>query len=347
MQTGIHPKWVAGTAGGEYHSECPECGGTDRFYIQPNKQMRYCKGYFCCRQCGIAGDTIKLATKFLNLTFQQAIQEVGVVIPNSQRFSQSFTGSYSFKPTILYKPKIQWINQATEFVERAHKQLLDNNEILNYLHNRGIPFNIITKYKLGWTASYQFIDRSSWGLTEEYNQNGNMKKLFIPRGIVIPSIDKSGEIMRLKIRRSDWTKNDKLPKYMIISGSMNGLNILEGSKDNLIIVESELDAYLLNAISSDSATIVSVGGNIKNPDNVVDRLAKNANKLLINHDNDSGGKAMITKWRKLYSHAIPCPTPIGKDIGEAFALGFDVESWLMEMLKIRIINAQHKHQIIR
>lgn len=71
----------------------------------------------------------------MNLTFQQAIQEVGVVIPNSQRFLQTFTRSYSFKPTILYKPKIQWINQATEFVERAHKQLLDNNEILNYLHN--------------------------------------------------------------------------------------------------------------------------------------------------------------------------------------------------------------------
>lgn len=333
IQKGIHPKWVAGTAGGEYHSGCPECGGTDRFYIQPNRQMKYCRGYFCCRQCGMSGDTIQFAKHFLNLTFQQAVKEIGITISDSQRYLQALTQSYHFRPTVLYKPKMQWISCATEFVEEAHTQLLHNNEILNYLHNRGIPFNIITKYKLGWAASSQFIDRSLWGLSEEYNQSGNLKRLFLSRGIVIPSIDKSGEVIRLKIRRSDWAKNDKLPKYMIIPGSMNGLSILEGPTDNLIIVESELDAYLLHAISSDFATIVSVGGNIKNPDNVVDRLAKNTNKLLINHDNDSGGKAMLAKWRKLYSHAIPCPTPIGKDIGEAFAEGFDVKSWLMEILK--------------
>lgn len=64
MQRGIRPKWVAGTAGGEYHSECPECGGMDRFYIQPHKQMKNCKGYFCCRKCGTSGDAIQFARKF-------------------------------------------------------------------------------------------------------------------------------------------------------------------------------------------------------------------------------------------------------------------------------------------
>lgn len=332
-QRGIRPKWVAGTAGGEYHSECPECGGIDRFYIQPHKQMKNCKGYFCCRKCGTSGDAIEFARKFLNFTFQQAIQEIGAVIPDSHSFLQALTRSSAFKPAVLRKPKMQWLSQATEFVNESHRQLLNNHEILNYLYNRGIPLNSIIKYKLGWSDSDQFFERSTWGLSEEYNRRGNLKKLFIPRGIVIPSIDKSGEVIRLKIRRSSWTINDKLPKYMIIPGGMNGLSVLEGSKDSVIVVESELDAYLLHAISSDFATIVSVGGNIKTPDNVVDRLAKSTHKLLINYDNDSGGEAMLAKWKKLYSHAIPCPTPMGKDIGEAFAQGFDVKSWLMEILK--------------
>lgn len=330
MQRGIRPKWVASTAGGEYHSECPECGGTDRFYIQPNKQMKHCKGYFRCRKCGESGDTIQFARKFLNFTFQQAVQELGIDFTQSS--FRIWKPPCSFKPAILYKPDEKWIQESGKFVEKSHEQLLNTSEILNYLHRRGIPLTIITKYKLGWSHSYQFIERSTWGLSEEYNQSGNLKKLFLPRGIVIPSIDKSGQITRLKIRR-DWQEKDKLPKYMVISGSMNGLNILEGSKDILIVVESELDAYLIHAILSNLATVVSVGGNIKNPDNIVDRLAKNAKKLLINHDNDSGGKVMLAKWKKLYSHAIACPVSLGKDISEAFVKGFDIKSWLIEIIR--------------
>lgn len=330
MQRGIRPRWVAGTAGGEYHSECPECGGMDRFYIQPHKQMRNCKGYFCCRKCGASGDAIQFARKFLNFTFEQAVQELGVILTQSS--FQICKPAYSFKPAVLHKPGDAWIHAAENFVAKSHAQLLNTPEILKYLYDRGIPLSIITEYKIGWSNSYQFIERSVWGLREELNQNGKQKKLFIPRGIVIPSIDKSSQITRLKIRRLDWHENDKLPKYMVVSGSMNGLNVLEGSKDILIVVESELDAYLIHAILSDLATVIAVGGNIKNPDNVVDRLVKNAKKLLINHDNDSGGKAMLTKWQKLYAHASPCPIPVGKDISDAASMGFDVKSWLMKMV---------------
>ena len=330
MQRGIRPKWVASTAGGEYHSECPECGGKDRFYIQPHKQMKNCKGYFCCRKCGTSGDAIQFARKFLNFTFEQAVQLLGVTLMQSS--FQTWKPAYSFKPAILHKPDNKWIQEAENFVAKSHTELLNTPEKLKYLHDRGIPLTIIIKYKLGLSNSCQFIERSAWGLREELNQKGQLKKLFIPQGIVMPSIDKLGQILRLKIRRLDWQPNDKIPKYIAVSGSMNGLNILEGFKDVLIVVESELDAYLIYSIVSDLATIISVGGNIKNPDNVVDRLAKNSKKLLINHDNDNGGKAMLSKWQKLYSHAISCPIPVGKDISEALSMGFDVKSWLMKIV---------------
>ena len=57
-QAGLNPKWVASTAGDEYHSACPSCGGTDRFYIQPNKQMAKCLGVI------VAVNAVSMAIRF-------------------------------------------------------------------------------------------------------------------------------------------------------------------------------------------------------------------------------------------------------------------------------------------
>ena len=37
---GLQPRLVASTESGEYHSSCPQCGGKNRFIIQPNRQAK-------------------------------------------------------------------------------------------------------------------------------------------------------------------------------------------------------------------------------------------------------------------------------------------------------------------
>ena len=98
----------------------------------------------------------------------------------------------------------------------------------------------------------------------------------------------------------------------------------------MVVVESELDAYAVDLAVHDLVCTIAVGSNIKNPDNVTDRLAKNIKLLLICHDNDLAGAKMLMKWKNLYPHAIGYPTPIGKDIGEAIQNGFNIREWLSQ-----------------
>lgn len=98
-QAGIQPKWAASTGGGEYHSSCPDCGGRDRFYMQPNRQMNKCLGFYCCRQCGASGDSIQFARQFLKYTFHDAAQAVNASLSESYKLP-SFQKSYSTQTVV-------------------------------------------------------------------------------------------------------------------------------------------------------------------------------------------------------------------------------------------------------
>jgi DNA primase len=328
-KTGIQPKRVSGTQGGEYHSACPTCGGKDRFYIQPQRQMTKCVGFYSCRKCGITGDAIQFARDFLNYSFQEAAQCVNATIEENSLHSLP-PAQKTISMAMLQKPHMLWTQEAKKLIMEAHKQILHDESVLNYLAKRGLPLDAVVRYKLGVNNADTLIPRCNWGLEEVIKDNGQTQKLWIPHGIVIPTIELSGDITRIKIRRLNLRAEDILPKYIAISGSMNGLNII-GSQDRpiLIIVESELDAYAVHYAVGDFAVVIAVGSNIKNPDNVTNRLAKNTKQILICHDNDEAGLKMLNKWQTLYSHAIAYPTPIGKDIGEAIEQNLNIRNWIL------------------
>ena len=55
----------------------------------------------------------------------------------------------------------------------------------------------IDQFQLGWNPTSLWLQRSDWGLESED------VKLWIPKGLVIPTFDFStGELIKLKIRRS-------------------------------------------------------------------------------------------------------------------------------------------------
>lgn len=330
---GLEPKWKASTAGGEYHSSCPVCGGTDRFYMQPYKQMSKCKGFYSCRQCNTTGDAIQFARQFLNFSFHKAAQTVNATISEDTQY-QILKQSYSPRLITLKEPPKKWTETATKYMEQAYTQLLHKKDTLEFLASRGITINIIHQYKFGWSPKDNFFLRSDWGLEEQQSINGKPRKLWIPKGLIIPINKPNEQIVRLKVRRSDWKNGDTLPKYIAISGSMNGLSLIGNQKHTtIVVVESELDAYALNCIVGDFIFVVAVGSNIKNPDNLTDYYAKNASNLLICHDNDTAGKKMFAKWCNLYFHAKALSTPVGKDIGEAIQKDFNIKEWLLQTIK--------------
>ncbi len=329
---GIVAKWVATTQGGEYHSSCPECGGKDRFVIQPNKQQKNCIGYYFCRQCDARGDSIQFCIEFLGYSFKEAAEYVGAKLLDQK--SAIFITKKNESPIMtLNKPSNGWMQQAWGIVQEAHEIMLSQEDILQVLNKRGLPIEAIKKYKIGGLTENKSLYGSDWGLK---------KDIWLPAGIVIPTIEQEDQVIRLKIRRRDWKINDELPKYVAISESMNGLNIIGNKKHPvMVVVESELDAYALHHSVGDFAVIVAVGGCTKKPDPVTDHLARNKTVLLICHDNDDAGNSMFDKWKQLYSHAQRYPTIIGKDIGEAIEQGLDLRAWIIEKLPTQIQNNLH------
>ena len=331
---GLNPQWEASTGGGEYSSACPSCGGNDRFRLQPNKPQRNCTGSFWCRQCQVSGDTLAFCMKFLGDTFPQACQrlgnETGIPIPTIRSLIRNIPEC--FVPLPLIHPPDVWITKATAFVEWAHKNLLGDPYAISYLESRGISFATAQQHRIGFNPSAFFRPKEAWGIEEEGH-------LWFPSGIVLPSYDHDDTVIRLKIRRDDYRPDDTVPKYVAISGSSSGYNLVGNYlKRTVIAVESELDAYTLHTIFHDRALIVATGSCTKNPDAVAHDIIGFVKNILVSYDNDEGGEKMWKKWSSLYKNAYKSPVTIGKDSGEAYMHGYDFEAWyeksLLEKKKI-------------
>jgi len=325
---GLEPKRKSSCNGGEYSSPCPSCGGDDRFIMHPNATQKLCEGSFFCRQCGVNGDSITFCREFLNMEWREAVKRCGA--ENNVAFTLAIPRRSG--PTLASFPNKVWLEAAEIFVEHAQKDLQHRETEVAWLRTRGLPFEAVQRYRIGFVGNENnySIERKYFGLED----NDGRTTMWIPPGIVIPSMDFYNNVVRIKIRRSEWTPDSKLPKYIALSGSMGGMGVVgDRTKPYLVVVESELDAMALHHAIGDVACVVFVGGNNKNPDAIVDCMARNVENLLICHDNDDAGLLMLKKWKTLYYRAVSCPLPVGKDVGEAIGLGFDVREWFLNLMQ--------------
>ena len=329
-EAGLNPKRVASTKGGEYHSSCPDCEGKTRFVIQPHFKAKNCEGRYFCRQCDAGGDSIQFCMEYLDKDFRSAVEYLHLSLPE-KTLIPDWRGRST--PEVLNPPKESWSTRAEEIVQLGEYYIQKAPAILEMLAKRGLPSEAVKQYRIGYLPEAVFDDRSIWGLPSVLDNESKEKRLWIPKGIVIPSID-GGVVVRIKIRRTDWASGDRFGKYIRLSGGMNGFNIVGNhNKKVMIVVESELDAFALHFSAQDLIVAVSAGSNMANPDNVVDHWARRCSRLLICHDNDEAGLAMMRKWARDYPNATPFPTPVGKDVGEAVLLGFDLCSWIHKNVK--------------
>lgn len=338
----MEPKKEATTGHGEWHGPCPKCGGTDRFRLQPNNAGARCVGFYACRQCkrpdgkDFAGDTISFCIDVMGLSHEEAHRRANAIV--KERSFIKAPKKPSFSPVSLTPPNHQWQEKARLLVNWTHEQIMEYPDVLAWLDQRGLPIEAVKRHRIGYNPKYIERKYEDWGLPVETQEDGTVKPLRIAQGIVVPTREPTGQVIRIKIRCSDWTPKSKFSKYKALPGSMNGLNII-GNPNNpvMAVVESELDAFAIEYACQDFAFVVAVGSNTKNPDNVSDYLARRK-ILLICRDNDDAGMTMFHKWRKLYMHASDYPTPFGKDIGEFIQQGHDVRKWLLEAVPVINLN---------
>ena len=357
---GLSPQKKASTHGGEYASPCPACGGHDRFLSWPDQGER---GTWYCRHCGQGGDAIEFLRVFDGLSFAEACQRLGIKREYHRKplTLPKASAPEPFAPKEHALPSPLWQEKAGKLLDFAHNELLADKDQLAKLAARGLPRPAVERFRLGFlpgeqvkktgqTGDCYYRGRASWGLPEEKNGKGEAKKLWIPRGLVIPAIGQSGEVgarravplLRLRVRRLDIDRQrfQWEMKFVVVPGSFMGPLCLipSGGAKAFVVVESELDAMACLWAAEQAGLPVgalAVGTNRGKPDAAAHALLAKSAAILVALDYDAPdkngnrpGAQGFAWWREQYRQAERWPVIVGKDVGEAVAQGMDIADWL-------------------
>jgi DNA primase len=322
-------KRAATTNGGEWAGPCPFCGGRDRFRVWPNQGTT---GRYWCRGCGKQGDAIHLLRDKDGLTYRDACATLGVM-PSLSWKPGNLTRPTptTWTPRAATTPGAIWTDRAGAFLEACQGILRGpgGTEARAFLTGRGLKSETIECAGLGWNPGTRNQSRQIWGFPPKLSEKtGKPLKVWIPRGLVIPIIEK-GRIIRLRVRRLEPGAD---PPYVIVSGSASS-PLLLGTGTAWVVVESELDAFLLRQEAGDLVGVIGLGSNITRPGAETDQALKDANLILVALDSDEpGAKEAWQWWPKHYPNARRWPCPVGKDPTEAKQAGLDLRAWVMEGL---------------
>lgn len=368
--------------GNGFNGPCPLCGGgekgsgrrSDRFMVWPDKGFGanervgdVCRennipGVWNCRQCNAFGDTLDYLMKVEGMTFKAACAELG--IETKGRYSRrrrrdvrppSRPGQ-SFTPRewgITAQNPEKWQEYAAKLHAESREAIHKEPCVLKWLADRGIDAKAIEHFQLGYLPGQdgkpgRIRPRSVLGLAPREYSNGKVSKyIFIPRGIVIPLFDKTGSILRLRIRRRDVDiLNTEESKYIVLEGSSSKPMLIEPDCPRqlaaYVTIEAELDAML--AVSSCGYAIGAFAAltNMGKPDAEQHPILADAAINLIALDYDPrkvtrpdgsqvvespGGKGWLW-WEQTYSNVKRWMVPMDKDPGDAFKAGLDIREWI-------------------
>lgn len=342
--------------GGAWNGPCPLCGGepgkSDRFMVWPDRAeslgetcaSHNITGIWSCRQCGASGDTIAYLMKIDGLDFKAALAELGIEGGRAEYRRRRApaeprrTAAQVWTPREWPEPSEQWSTYAAKLLAEAEACIEKQPAALNWLAARGITEEAVRAYRIGYlpaeSARYpgRYRARSALGLTPRIGDDGRKRsKIFIPRGIVIPTFAPDGHIINLRIRRHKGDLSERSPKYLELEGSCKAPLLLRSSRPGPLaayfVTEAELDAMLIHAATGGVVGALAVRTNRGKPDAVAHALLRDAVRVCIALDYDEPGADGVDFWERTYPTSLRWPTPEGKDPGDAYRLGVDIREW--------------------
>lgn len=329
-------QYMASTNGDEYAGPCPACGGEDRCRFWPNHPDTGHKGgSYWCRQCEESGDAIQLLKNHNGMSFAEACNFLEIDKPQSVRRGGLPIDKKQWSPKEENAANHLYQEQSGKFTAECHAGLTDKAK--NYFFSRGLTEESLARYQVGWNPVPRYFDREKWGLEPEYdvfkylgNEPGGIKPLYIPAGHVISNIV-DGKVIGITIRRT----GSKGSKYHHVTGGYCSPVILTDSlKTDLpvIVVETVLDAMLIDQEAGDLVVPIALNSAANKPDRRAHDLIESSPMVLVSHDFDQAGKKATQWWVKTYRHARPSPVPEGNDPGDYFAQGGDIRLWIQACL---------------
>lgn len=348
--------------GNGWNGPCPLCGGepgkSDRFMVWPDRAeslgevcaTHNITGIWSCRQCGASGDTIAYLMKIDGLDFKTALAELGIEgerpshrrrrAPAEPRRPDEVP---AWTPREWPQPSEKWCEYAARLLAEAEESIWNQPAALHWLAARGIDEAAVRAYHIGYLPSesgkYQgrYRARSALGLEPKTGDDGKVRtRLFIPRGIVIPTFASDGRVLNLRIRRHKEDLGERSPKYLELEGSCKAPLFLRSSRPGPLaayfVTEAELDAMLIHHATGGVVGAVAVRTNRGKPDASADGRLREAVRVCIALDYDEPGADGVEFWEKTYPVAQRWPTPEGKDPGDAYRLGVDIREWVAAAL---------------
>lgn len=344
---GLDPKKGGGKNGGEYGCACPACGsgksGT-RFRVWPEQGET---GRYWCRICQVSGDGIDYLKTFRKLTYVQACEALGIEPRKNdgwhdrrpwrdRRSTRPLLQPWA--PRVYDQPGSAWAREASAFLTWSIEQLHGgrHGKIMDWLmRERLLDEETIRTFYLGFNPEDQYRERPAWGLEPEQDDKGRAKRIWLPRGVVLPCYHKRA-LQRLRIRRGvAGEKIETGNKYIFIPGGTAMPFIAFTGAAHTVIVESELDAILINQEAGDLVNAAAMGSVAMRPDNVLDGLLRHSRTVLLALDvsDDAGAKTTWQWWSLHYPQAARCYIPCGKDPTDAAKNGVNIRDWIEAGLK--------------
>jgi DNA primase len=323
---GFMVRRVATTRGGEYAGPCPFCQGTDRFRVWPEHKG----GRWWCRQCGRSGDLIQYLRDVRGMGFRDACRYAGKEIEAPTPSLSKRRPKSTWQPRETAQPNSLWQARARRLVEESERWLWSPlpqaHKIMTWLkEQRGLSEETIRVHRLGFIPADRWEGHEQWGIALVPGENGRPKRVWIPRGLTIP-LCHDAQVLRIRIRRPRSAGD---PRYYLMRGSDTRAMILGLDREIYIVVESELDAMLLFQEAGDGVGVVALGNAQTRPNKDVAMILQNSNLILLALDSDeAGAKEAWLWWQRTFPRAARWPPVEGKDPGEMWTAGMNLQVWV-------------------
>ena len=292
---------VAGTRGGEYAGPCPSCGGTDRFRVQPERGLWWCR---LCRDRW--ADAIEYVIWRDGVSFREA---VGILDEHAD--DRPVRPVRPAAPEIAPEPSAAWRARADAVAVQAFHRLWSDEgaRARDYLHRRGLQEDTILQFLLGYLGEDLRDDAEAWGLEG--------KPVWLPRGITIPWVV-DGFTWAVKVRRPKGR-----PKYVAARGSaptIFGADKMAG-RDTLVLAEGEFDAMLLWQEARDLVDVATLGNATRGIDPRATLRLLRASTILVAYDADDAGRQGARKLGAASGRMRPLELPPGHDLTDYHLAG--------------------------
>jgi len=346
---------LAEEAGAEFRgdsSRCPLHGGDNptAFHVYENGRKWHC--FTNCTDGENDGDVFSFYMRWKGVEFKEAVKELARRAGAIDLAKASSPRGEQIK-ALPKAPGEEWRARAERFVDWAQEQLLSEagaQARAYLLAERGLDEHIWEVYRLGYCPMEIYDNPTKWGFPAKASNPGVSnpgKKIWLPKGIVIPGIYE-GQLWYVKVRRPV----DRLADYLgpvetmakaKFGGPRGGIAALFGAetwigRPVLMLVEGEWDCMLA---WKEAAGLCDVGtlGSGKNRADVVDLAAlARYPAVLVVYDMDQAGDEARRYWKKVQESVprIQIVKPPDHDLTDYRNHGGDLRKWIAEQVGVQM-----------